>query len=51
MTSLGLGDVFPEVKISDIDGQPVEFPLIFAEAPATIFFCTEAGGDRGAGPW
>lgn len=38
MALLALGDIFPEVKISDIDGQLVEFPSIFAEAPATILF-------------
>jgi peroxiredoxin len=38
MTTLGIGDPFPETEIEDIDGETVRFPEVFAGAPATVVF-------------
>ena len=38
MTRLAIGDSFPPAKLRDIDGNSVEFPWIFSEAPATVVF-------------
>ncbi|MFQ5851110.1 MAG: hypothetical protein ACE5JU_11060 [Candidatus Binatia bacterium] len=38
MTLLEVGARFPSANLQDIDGNPVEFPVIFTEAPATIVF-------------
>jgi len=33
-----LGGDFPPAKLDDIDGASVEFPAVFAQAPATVVF-------------
>jgi len=38
MAKLAVGDRFPTAALKDIGGATVEFPSIFAEAPATIVF-------------
>jgi len=38
MAKLAVGDRFPTAALKDIGGATVEFPAIFAEAPATIVF-------------
>jgi peroxiredoxin len=38
MAKLKVGDQFPAVTLDDIDGASVEFPAIFAKAPATVVF-------------
>jgi hypothetical protein len=38
MAKLSIGDSFPGAKLEDIDGAAVEFPSVFAEAPATVVF-------------
>ncbi|MGH7871412.1 MAG: hypothetical protein ACREQO_04235 [Candidatus Binatia bacterium] len=38
MAKLTIGDQFPAVTLKDIDGTAVEFPVIFAKAPATVVF-------------
>jgi peroxiredoxin len=38
MAKLKIGDDFPLAKLQDIDGATVEFPIAFAEAPATVVF-------------
>ena len=38
MVTLAIGDPFPAATLQDIDGQTVEFPAVFAAAPATVVF-------------
>ena len=38
MTSLELNQKFPAVRLTDIDGEGVEFPRIFSLARATVVF-------------
>jgi len=38
MTLLEVGAQFPAAKMQDIDGEVVEFPAIFTQAPATVVF-------------
>ena len=38
MVDIAVGDPFPSATLLDIDDVPVEFPTIFAAAPATIVF-------------
>jgi peroxiredoxin len=38
MAKLKVGDQFPTASLKDIDGEPVEFPTIFKQAPATVVF-------------
>ena len=33
-----VGDLFPTAKLRDINGATVEFPGLFAQAPATVVF-------------
>ena len=35
---LAVGANFPAAKLQDIDGGTVEFPEVFAQAPATVVF-------------
>ncbi len=35
---LAIGGKFPAAKLTDIDGNPVEFPGVFKEAQATVVF-------------
>lgn len=36
--SIAIGENFPAARLKDIDGETVEFPTVFAEAPATVVF-------------
>ena len=38
MPKMRIGDSFPAAKFQDIDGETVEFPAVFAKAPATVVF-------------
>ena len=38
MALLAIGTKFPAARLTDIDGNAVEFPNVFSEAPATIVF-------------
>jgi len=38
MAELAIGEKFPVAKLQDIDGEAVNFPQIFARAPATVVF-------------
>ena len=38
MAKLKVGEQFPAAILDDIDGTAVEFPAIFAKAPATVVF-------------
>jgi peroxiredoxin len=38
MGKLKVNEAFPHARLKDIDGEPVEFPEIFAQAPATVVF-------------
>jgi hypothetical protein len=38
MVSIAVGDPFPSATIADIDGNTVDFPGVFAQAPATVVF-------------
>jgi len=38
MAKLIVGDHFPTAKLRDINGATVEFPALFAQAPATVVF-------------
>jgi peroxiredoxin len=38
MAKLNVGDFFPAATLQDIDGDAVEFPAAFAQAPATVVF-------------
>lgn len=38
MSELTAGKKFPAAKLQDIDGESVEFPAVFAQAPATVVF-------------
>jgi peroxiredoxin len=38
MAQLKVGDHFPTASLKDIDGETVEFPTIFKQAPATVVF-------------
>jgi len=38
MAELAIGEKFPGAKLQDIDGEAVNFPQIFARAPATAVF-------------
>jgi len=33
-----VGDHFPTVTLQDLDGETVEFPAVFSQAPATVVF-------------
>jgi hypothetical protein len=35
---LVIGGNFPAARLQDIDGKTVEFPAVFAEAPASVVF-------------
>ena len=38
MSILAAGEKFPQAKLKDTDGKTVEFPAVFAKAPATVVF-------------
>ena len=38
MAKLNVGDLFPTATLKDIDGATVNFPDVFAGAPATVVF-------------
>lgn len=38
MTGLALGNTFPSASLKDIDGNRVEFPKVFSNAPASVAF-------------
>ena len=38
MGKLKVNDAFPQARLQDIDGGTVEFPAVFAQAPATVVF-------------
>ncbi len=38
MPMLVIGENFPAARLQDIDGKTVEFPAVFAEAPASVVF-------------
>ena len=38
MALLDIGAKFPEAILKDIDGNPVEFPSVLKQAPASIVF-------------
>ena len=38
MPILAAGEKFPQAKLTDTDGKMVEFPAVFAQAPATVVF-------------
>jgi hypothetical protein len=38
MVTLAVGDRFPAATLQDIDGAAVDFPAVFAQAPATVVF-------------
>jgi len=38
MGKLKMNDEFPTARLQDIDGGTVEFPAVFAKAPATVVF-------------
>jgi hypothetical protein len=38
MVSIAVGDPFPAATVTDIDGERVDFPAVFADAPATVVF-------------
>lgn len=38
MALLNIGAKFPRVTLTDIDGDAIEFPALFKEAPASIVF-------------
>jgi hypothetical protein len=38
MSTLAVVDIFPTAQLKDIDDVPVEFPAVFANAPATVIF-------------
>lgn len=38
MAKLTIGDIFPDARLQDIDGETVEFPALFAKVPATVVF-------------
>jgi peroxiredoxin len=38
MSKLTVGDEFPAAQLQDIDDVTVEFPAVFANAPATVIF-------------
>jgi hypothetical protein len=50
LSKLAVGDLFPTAQLKDIDDVAVEFPAVFANAPATVIFFIGAAGDRGDGP-
>jgi hypothetical protein len=50
MAKLTVGERFPAATLQDIDGVAIDFPVVFKNAPATVFFSTAAAGDLGAGP-
>ncbi len=38
MVTIAVGDPFPVATLEDVDGGTVDFPAVFAGAPATIVF-------------
>jgi hypothetical protein len=38
LVKLKVGDAFPAASLLDIDGATVEFPKVFAQAPASVVF-------------
>ena len=38
MALLSIGDSFPTAKLQDTNEEAVEFPKVFASAPATVIF-------------
>jgi hypothetical protein len=38
MVTVSVGDPFPASTLRDIDGNAVDFPSVFAEAPASVVF-------------
>lgn len=38
MPMLVIGENFPAARLQGIDGKTVEFPAVFAEAPASVVF-------------
>ena len=36
MVTVAVGDQFPAASLQDIDGNPVDFPAVFAAAPASV---------------
>jgi len=38
MAILSIGDSFPTARLQDTNGEAVEFPAAFANAPATVVF-------------
>ncbi len=38
MSKLAIGERFPAARLKDIDDETVEFPPVFAKAPATVVF-------------
>jgi hypothetical protein len=38
MAKLAVGESFPSMVLNDIDGVAINFPAIFAKAPATVVF-------------
>ena len=38
MTILSVGSSFPIARLEDTNGEAVEFPAVFANAPATVIF-------------
>lgn len=38
MSALAIGEKFPTARLNDIDGETVEFPKVFGQAPATVVF-------------
>lgn len=38
MSLLDIGAIFPTATLKDIDGEPIEFPAVLKEAPASVVF-------------
>jgi hypothetical protein len=38
MAKLRVGEQFPAAQLQDLDGAAVEFPAVFAHAPAAVVF-------------
>ena len=38
MVKINVGEQFPAAKLRDTEGNPVELPNLFGQAPATVVF-------------
>jgi hypothetical protein len=38
MAILSIGESFPNARLHDTNDEPVEFPAVFTNAPATVVF-------------